>query len=125
MQSLLKGVLAITLVIMCGCNSCPDNLIGTWYEWDQFNPDGFTSPGLAVRFNQDSTGVMWIHEHFKISTKFKPDTFVWSQRANRRLLYRLKNHSTWNDRDNIETQEFHIDEQGVLNWIGYKLKQIK
>ena len=124
MQSLLKWVLAITLAFMCGCNSCPDNLIGTWYEWDQFNPDGFTSPGLAVRFNQDSTGVMWIHEDFKISTKFKPDTFVWSL-ANDKLHYKLKTRSTWNDRDNIETQEFHIDEQGVLNWIGYKLKQIK
>ena len=77
---LIIGTIALGLfMLLSGCCNDNNSLIGTWYEWDQFNPNGFVDNGFAVTFNGDSTGVMWIHDNFEVSPKFIPDTFVWSQ----------------------------------------------
>jgi len=115
----------ITSVLLClsGCNNESKNLVGTWYEWDLFYPDGFLPQGFAVQFNEDSTGVMWVHDHFKASPKFKPDTFIWTQTTEGQLTYHLTDSSSWNAMDNSQDAHYIIDERGVLNWLGHELKQ--
>lgn len=119
MRCLLFGVSIVMAIVISSCQRNPDNLVGTWHEWS----DGFLPQGFVVQFNEDSTGVMWVHDHFKASPKFKPDTFIWSQTTEGQLTYHLTDSSSWNTIDNSQDAHYTIDERGVLHWLGHELKQ--
>lgn len=123
MRYLSIGVLVAIIASTYSCLRNQNDLVGTWYDWDQFNPNGFMDSGLVVQFKEDSTGVMWVHDHFNVSPKFRPDTFAYSQTDDGQLIYQLNDSSTWNPMDNLYDTHYVIDERGLLHWRKHTLKK--